>query len=89
VPKRSQRNVAIGGTHGETNIIKIMVLLHSAQGTGWQPPPKGTSLKTLGEAEEQGFIEIRGEFQKRQIRLTKLGLEHVERDRRRLEARKA
>ncbi|MDH4439605.1 MAG: hypothetical protein QE284_04405 [Rhizobium sp.] len=65
-----------------------MVLLHAAQGIGWQAPPKGTSLKTLGEAEEQGFIEIRGEFQKRQFRLTKLGSDHVARDRRRLEARR-
>ncbi len=24
--------------------------------------PEGTSLKTLNEAEEKGFIEIRGEF---------------------------
>lgn len=54
-------------------MIKIMVLLHSAVGTGWQSPPKGTSLKTLGEAEEQGFILIRGEFQKRQFRLTDMG----------------
>ncbi|WP_237370734.1 hypothetical protein [Rhizobium sp. SL42] len=72
----------------ETKIIKIMVLLHSAEGTGWQTPPKGTSLKTLSEAEEQGFILIRGEFQKRQFCLTKLGLDHVTRDKRRLEARK-
>lgn len=72
----------------ETKIIKIMVLLHSAEGTGWQIPPKGTSLKTLSEAEEQGFILIRGEFQKRQFCLTKLGLDHVTRDKRRLEARK-
>lgn len=65
-----------------------MVLLHSANGVDWQPPPKGTSLRTLNEAEEQGFIQIRGEFQKRQFRLTPLGSQHVERDRRRLEARK-
>lgn len=65
-----------------------MVLLHSAVGTSWQSPPKGTSLKTLSEAEEQGFIEIRGEFQKRQFRLTPRGYEHVTRDKRRLEARK-
>ncbi|WP_082597483.1 hypothetical protein [Rhizobium sp. Root708] len=65
-----------------------MVLLHSAVGTDWQSPPQGTSLKTLSEAEEQGFILIRGEFQKRQFRLTETGLEHVERDRRRLQARK-
>lgn len=64
-----------------------MVLLHSAVGTGWQSPPKGTSLKTLGEAEEQGFILIRGEFQKRQFRLTEMGAEYVARDKRRLEAR--
>jgi len=69
-------------------IIKIMVLLHSAEGMDWQSPPKGTSLRTLGEAEEQGFILIRGEFQKRQCRLTELGSEYVERDKRRLEARK-
>jgi DNA-binding PadR family transcriptional regulator len=69
-------------------IIKIMVLLHSAVGVDWQSPPKGTSLKTLSEAEEQGFILIRGEFQKRQFSLTKLGSEHVERDKRRLEARR-
>jgi DNA-binding PadR family transcriptional regulator len=65
-----------------------MVLLHSTVGADWQSPPKGTSLKTLSEAEEQGFILIRGEFQKRQIRLTEKGSEWVERDRRRLEARK-
>jgi DNA-binding PadR family transcriptional regulator len=70
-------------------IIKIMVLLHSAVGLGWQSPPKGTSLKTLGEAEEQGFILIRGEFQKRQFRLTEKGAEHVDLDRRRLEARRS
>jgi DNA-binding PadR family transcriptional regulator len=69
-------------------IIKIMVLLHSAVGTDWQSPPKGTSLKTLYEAEEQGFILIRGEFQKRQFRLTSLGAEYVGRDKKRLEARK-
>ena len=69
-------------------IIKIMVLLHSAVGVDWQSPPKGTSLKTLSEAEEQGFIVIRGEFQKRQFSLTKLGFEYVERDKRRLEARR-
>jgi DNA-binding PadR family transcriptional regulator len=65
-----------------------MVLLHETQGMDWQSPPKGTSLKTLREAEEQGFISIRGEFQKRQFRLTKLGADYVERDKRRLEARK-
>jgi hypothetical protein len=69
-------------------IIKIMVLLHSAAGADWQSPPKGTSLKTLSEAEEQGFILIRGEFQKRQFRLTELGSEYVERDKRRLDARR-
>jgi hypothetical protein len=42
----------------------------------------------LGEAEEQGFILIRGEFQKRQFRLTKLGSDYVGRDKRRLEARR-
>jgi hypothetical protein len=72
----------------EKKIIKIMVLLHSADGVNWQSPPKGTSLKTLSEAEEQGFILIRGEFQKRQFRLTELGFEYAERDKRRLEARK-
>jgi DNA-binding PadR family transcriptional regulator len=65
-----------------------MVLLHSADGVDWQSPPKGTSLKILNEAEEQGFILIRGEFQKRQFRLTQLGSEYVERDKRRLEARR-
>lgn len=65
-----------------------MVLLHGAVGVDWQSPPKGTSLKTLTEAEEQGFIQIRGEFQKRQFCLTKLGSDYVERDKRRLEARK-
>jgi DNA-binding PadR family transcriptional regulator len=65
-----------------------MVLLHGADGVEWQSPPKGTSLKTLSEAEEQGFILIRGEFQKRQFRLTALGSEYVERDKRRLEARR-
>ena len=66
-----------------------MILLHSAVGGDWQAPPKGTSLKTLSEAEEQGFILIRGEFQKRQFRLTELGSEHVEHDKRRLEARRS
>jgi DNA-binding PadR family transcriptional regulator len=66
-----------------------MVLLHSADGLNWQAPPKGTSLKTLGEAEEQGFIIIRGEYQKRQFRLTERGYEHVERDKKRLEARRS
>ncbi|WP_160010056.1 hypothetical protein [Rhizobium sp. 18055] len=65
-----------------------MVLLHSAVGADWQSPPKGTSLRTLNEAEEQGFILIRGEFQKRQFCLTERGAEHVARDRRRLAARK-
>ncbi|WP_407951308.1 hypothetical protein [Pararhizobium qamdonense] len=65
-----------------------MILLHSATGVEWQSPPKGTSLKTLSEAEEQGFIAVRGEFQKRQFRLTELGLNHVEQDKRRLEARR-
>jgi len=65
-----------------------MVLLHSADGADWQAPPKGTSQRTLSEAEEQGFIVMRGEFQKRQFHLTKLGLEYVERDRRRLAARR-
>lgn len=54
----------------------------------WQSPPNGTSLKTLSEAEEQGFIAVRGEFQKRQFRLTERGLDYVENDKRRLEARK-
>jgi DNA-binding PadR family transcriptional regulator len=66
-----------------------MVLLHSATGLDWQSPPKGTSLKTLAEAEEQGFILIRGEFQKRQFRLTPKGSDHVEQDKRRLEARRS
>jgi DNA-binding PadR family transcriptional regulator len=65
-----------------------MVLLYSADGGDWQSPPKGTSLKTLNEAEEQGFILIRGEFQKRQFRLTQLGSKYVEHDKRRLEARR-
>jgi DNA-binding PadR family transcriptional regulator len=65
-----------------------MVLLHSADGVDWQSPPKGTSLKTMSEAEEHGFILIRGEYQKRQFRLTELGSEYVERDKRRLEARR-
>lgn len=65
-----------------------MVLLHAAVGLDWQTPPKGTGLKTLAEAEEQGFIEIRGEFQKRQFRLTSLGHQYVERDKRRLAARR-
>lgn len=68
-------------------MIKIMVLLHAAQGRDWQTPPKGTSLKTLVEAEEQGLIEIRGEFQKRQFRLTTRGFSTVEHDRKRLAAR--
>ncbi len=65
-----------------------MVLLHSAVGVDWQSPPKGTSLKTLSEAEEQGFILIRGEFQKRQFRLTELGSKYIDHDKRRLEARR-
>jgi DNA-binding PadR family transcriptional regulator len=65
-----------------------MTLLHSADGLDWQSPPKGTSVKTLVEAEEEGFISIRGEFQKRQYRLTERGAEYVERDKRRLEARR-
>jgi DNA-binding PadR family transcriptional regulator len=69
-------------------MIRIVTLLHGAKGAGWQSPPQGTSLKTLYEAEQQGFVEIRGEYQKRQFRLTDLGIETVERDRRRLEARK-
>ena len=69
-------------------IIKILVLLHAAVGIDWQSPPEGTSLKTLNEAEEKGFIEIRGEFQKRQFRLTKRGSDHVALDRRRRAARK-
>eukprot|EP01035_Chromulina_nebulosa_P044981 gene44981-biopygen30977 len=68
-------------------MIKIMVLLHAAQGREWQTPPKTTSLKTLGEAQEQGLIEVRGEFQKRQFRLTPLGFDTVKRDRGRLAAR--
>ena len=66
-----------------------MVLLHSANGLEWQSPPKGTSLKTLSEAEEQRFITIRGEFQKRQFRLTEMGFEYIQRDKRRLEARRS
>ena len=66
-----------------------MVLLHSANGLEWQSPTKGTSLKTLSEAEEQGFITIRGEFQKRQFRLTEMGFEYIQRDKRRLEARRS
>lgn len=69
-------------------MIKIMVLLHGADGVDWQFPPKGTSLKTLTEAKEQGLILIRGEFQKREFRLTERGSETVERDKRRLQARK-
>jgi DNA-binding PadR family transcriptional regulator len=65
-----------------------MVLLHGAEGADWQSPPKGTSLKTLSEAEEQGFILMRGENQKRQFRLTARGADHLERDKRRLEARR-
>lgn len=70
-------------------MIKIMVLLHAAQGRDWQTPPKGTSLKTLREAEDEGLIEIRGEFQKRQFRLTPRGFDMVERDRGRLAARRS
>ena len=65
-----------------------MVLLHGADGVDWQSPPKGTSLKTLNEAKEQGFILMRGEFQKREFRLTERGSDYVERDKRRLEARR-
>lgn len=57
-------------------------------GIDWQSAPQGTSLKTLQEAEEQGYIEIRGEFQKRQISMTKLGSDYLAREKRRLEARK-
>jgi hypothetical protein len=73
----------------EKTMIKILALLHSAVGQDWQTPPKEMGLKTLYEAEAQGFVEIRGEFQKRQFRLTPLGFQTVERDRRRLEARKS
>lgn len=69
-------------------MMKIMVLLHSAVGRDWQSPPKEMGVKILYEAEEQGFIEVRGEFQKRQFRLTPMGFQTVERDRRRLAARK-
>jgi len=70
-------------------MIKIMVLLHAAQGRDWQTPPKGTSLKTLFEAQEQGLVEVRGEFQKRQFRLTQRGFSMVEHDRGRLAARRS
>ncbi|MEC9463390.1 MAG: hypothetical protein VX601_09480 [Pseudomonadota bacterium] len=70
-------------------MIKIMVLLHAAEGREWQAPPKGTSLKTLFEAQEQGLIEVRGEYQKRQFRLTQRGFSVVEHDRGRLAARRS
>lgn len=57
-------------------------------GPSWQSAPKGTSLKTIKEAEEQGYLLIRGEFQKRQISMTKLGIDYLDREKRRLEARK-
>lgn len=65
-----------------------MALLHSTNGNDWQTPPHGTSLKTLFEAAEQGYLEIRGEFQKRQLRLTPRGIEYLENDKRRLAARR-
>jgi hypothetical protein len=70
-------------------MIKIMVLLHAAEGREWQTPLKGTSLKTLFEAQEQGLVEVRGEFQKRQFRLTQRGFSMVEHDRGRLAARRS
>jgi DNA-binding PadR family transcriptional regulator len=70
------------------NIVKVIAFLHRADGVDWQSPPKGTSLNTLKETEQEGFILTRGEFQKRQFRLTDLGLDYLARDRRRLEARK-
>lgn len=70
-------------------MTKIMVLLHAAEGREWQTPPKGTSLKTLFEAQEQGLVEVRGEFQKRQFRLTQRGFSMVEHDRGRLAARRS
>ncbi len=70
-------------------MIKIMVLLHAAEGREWQTPPTGTSLKTLFEAQEQGLVEVRGEFQKRQFRLTQRGFSMVEHDRGRLAARRS
>lgn len=70
-------------------MIKIMVLLHAAQGREWQTPPNGTSLKTLLEAQEQGLVEVRGEFQKRQFRLTQRGFSMAEHDRGRLAARRS
>ena len=70
-------------------MIKIMVLLHAAEGREWQTPPKGTSLKTLFEAQEQGLVKVRGEFQKRQFRLTQRGFSMVEHDRGRLAARRS
>ena len=87
-PFASGGTSAAGVSQWRKAIIKILVLLHAAVGIDWQSPPAGTSLKTLNEAEEQGFIEIRGEFQKRQFRLTKRGSDHVALDRRRLAARK-
>lgn len=70
-------------------MMKIMILLHAAEGREWQTPPKGTSLKTLFEAQEQGLVEVRGEFQKRQFRLTQRGFSMVEHDRGRLAARRS
>lgn len=58
-------------------------------GIDWQSAPHGSSLKTLKEAEEQGYILIRGEFQKRQISMTKLGSDYLDREKRRLDARKS
>ena len=58
-------------------------------GTDWQAAPKGSSLKVLKEAEEQGYILIRGEFQKRQISMTKLGSDTLANEKRRLDARKS
>ena len=68
--------------------MKVIAFLHNADGLDWQSPSKGTSLKTLQEAEKNGFITIRGEFQQRQFRLTELGSQYVERDKRRLQARR-
>jgi hypothetical protein len=64
-------------------------MLHGMNGTDWQSAPQGSSLKTLMEAQEQGYILIRGEFQKRQISMTKLGSDYLDREKRRLEARKS
>lgn len=87
MPRNAHSGIKLKNLYGVRTIIKILVLLHGMVGIDWQAAPKGSSLKTLKEAEEQGFILIRGEFQKRQISMTKLGSDYLDREKRRMAAR--